>query len=206
MRSYACFAVINGLFRPVGQFGPRKSHSLRQTAREIKSLKMARDGEKIVGEELQRLLTKGATVLNDIQGEKFNIDHVVISPHGIYLVETKTHSKPLKKESKITFDEENIYTDGLRNSRNAINQVKALTNWLQTLLQESTGKKFPIRPVILFPGWFVEKMKKGQDVWILNPKALPVFIENEPVVLKDSEVHLITFHLSRYIRTYKPKK
>src|SRR3990172_3914022 len=37
MLSYAGFAVINGLFRPVGQFGPRKSLSLRQTASRVKS-------------------------------------------------------------------------------------------------------------------------------------------------------------------------
>jgi hypothetical protein len=71
-------------------------------------------------------------------------------------------------------------------------------------LQESTGSKYKIRPVILFPGWFVEPMKRGQDVWILNPKALPTFVANEPVTLKDAEVHLITFHLSRYIRSFTP--
>jgi hypothetical protein len=32
MLFYACFALINGLFRPVGQFVPRTSRSLRQTA------------------------------------------------------------------------------------------------------------------------------------------------------------------------------
>lgn len=169
-------------------------------------LKMARDGEKLVAEGLQEMIKQGATVLNDIQGDKFNIDHVVVSKHGIYLIETKTFSKPAKKEAKISFDNERVFADGFLIDRNPIQQAKALAKWLQELLMQSTGIKFAIRPVVLFPGWFIEPMKRGQEVWILNPKALPTFISNEPVVLKDTDVHLAAFHLSRYIRTFTPKE
>jgi len=40
-----------------------------------------------------------------------------------------------------------------------------------------------------------------REVWVLNPKALPTFIENEPVVLAQEDVMLATYHLSRHIRT-----
>jgi hypothetical protein len=172
----------------------------------IERLKMARDGERIVAEELQTLVRSGATVINDVIADNFNIDHVVVSKHGIYLIETKTLSKPVKKDAKITFDAENIYVDGKTIERNPINQVKALSDWLQNLLKESTGIKFKIHPVVLFPGWFTEKMKGGEDIWVLNPKALPTFISNEPVSLKDTDVHLAAFHLSRYVRTFTPKE
>jgi Nuclease-related domain len=178
---------------------------LLQIVNKMRILVMARDGEKIVAEGLLDLIKQGAAILNDIQGDKFNIDHVVISPHGIYLIETKTYSKPTKKESTISFDSENVFVDGRVVDRQPIRQAKALSKWLQELLQKSTGEKIFVQPVILFPGWFVEPMKKGQEVWILNPKALPTFIANEPVRLKETDVHLITFHLSRYIRTYDAK-
>jgi hypothetical protein len=174
--------------------------------KEVNRLKMARDGEKLVAEGLQEMIKQGATVLNDIQGDKFNIDHVVVSKNGIYLIETKTFSKPAKKEAKISFDNEHVFADGFLIDRNPIQQAKALTKWLQELLTQSTGVKFAIRPVVLFPGWFVEPMKRGQEVWILNPKALPTFISNEPVALKETDVHLAAFHLSRYVRTYTPKQ
>jgi Nuclease-related domain len=174
--------------------------------REINRLVMARDGEKIVAEGLQELIKQGATVLNDVQGGKFNIDHVIVSRNGIYLIETKTFSKPAKKEAKISFDNERVFADGFLIDRNPIQQAKALAKWLQDLLVQSTGIKFAIRPVVLFPGWFIEPMKRGQDVWILNPKALPTFISNEPVLLKDTDVHLVAFHLSRYVRTFTPKE
>jgi hypothetical protein len=167
---------------------------------------MARDGERIVAEELQALIRGGATVINDVLADNFNIDHVVVSKNGIYLIETKTFSKPLKKDAKITFDSDNVFADGLSIDRNPIQQARSLTKWLQDLLMQSTGIKFPVRPVVLFPGWFVEPMKHGQEVWILNPKALPVFISNEPISLKETETHLVAFHLSRYVRTFIPKE
>jgi hypothetical protein len=177
-----------------------------QGKREIERLRMARDGEKLVAERLQEMIKQGATILNDIQSDRFNIDHVVVSKNGIYLIETKTFSKPAKKEARISFNDEHIFADGVRIDRNPIQQAKALSKWLQDLLVQSTGMKFAIRPVILFPGWFIEPMKRGQEVWILNPKALPAFISNEQVVRKDTDVHLAVFHLSRYVRTFIPKQ
>jgi hypothetical protein len=174
--------------------------------RNVERLKMARDGEKLVAEGLQEMIKQGATVLNDIQSDKFNIDHVVVSKNGIYLIETKTYSKPAKKEAKISFTDEKVFADGVLIDRNPIQQAKALAKWLQELLLQTTGKKFSIRPVVLFPGWFIEPMKRGQEVWILNPKALPAFISNESVSLKDPDIHLVAFHLSRYVRTFIPKE
>ena len=180
-------------------------YEINKGRKEISRLRMARDGEKIVAEELQALIKDGATVIHDVLANNFNIDHVVVSKHGIYLIETKTLSKPVKRETKITFYTENIYVDGRSMDRNPIEQVKASSDWLQKLLKESTGIKFKIHPVILFPGWYTEKMKGGENIWILNPKALPTFISNEPAVLKDTDVHLVAFHLSRYVRTFTPK-
>ena len=172
--------------------------------KQIQRLKMARDGEKIVAEELQVLISQGAAILHDVQGNKFNIDHIVVSDHGVFVVETKTFSKPAKKNSKIYVNGKKILIDGITITRDPVEQSCALSKWVQELLQKSTGKTFSIKPVILFPGWFVEPMKSYQDFWVLNPKALPTFIGNEPKNISDSDVHLITFHLSRYIRTYKP--
>ncbi|MBL8102115.1 MAG: NERD domain-containing protein [Anaerolineales bacterium] len=173
--------------------------------KEVNRLKMARDGEKIVAEELQTLLKDGATVFHDVIGNKFNIDHVIVSKHGIFLVETKTYSKPIKKDAVISFDENHLYVDGQKIQRGPIKQVKALVKWLQDLLLQTTGQKFPIHPVILFPGWYTEQIKRGQELWILNPKALPKFIANEPIKIKETDVHLIAYHLSRYIRTHEVK-
>jgi hypothetical protein len=60
--------------------------------REVRALRLERDGEKDVGQKLELLRKKGYEILHDIIGNGFNLDHVLIGPAGIFTVETKTHS------------------------------------------------------------------------------------------------------------------
>src|SRR5262245_53180847 len=59
-------------------YGVLTVNFILKAIREAKRLAMARDGEKLVAEGLQEMIRQGATVINDIQGDKFNIDHVVV--------------------------------------------------------------------------------------------------------------------------------
>ena len=60
----------------------------------IRSLQLGRDGERAVGEFLERLREKGYRVFHDIVGGDFNIDHLLVGETGIYTIETKTISRP----------------------------------------------------------------------------------------------------------------
>lgn len=96
--------------------------------------------------------------------------------------------------------EDEVYVDHYRMERNPLKQSRALSKWVQDLLQETTGKIFPVQGVVVFPGWYVEKMTGKQDVWVLNPKALPTFIRNSQQKLhcvQVEDVRLAYFHLSR---------
>jgi hypothetical protein len=171
--------------------------------KKIKALRQGRDGEKAVGQYLERLRENGTQVFHDVPGKGFNLDHVVISKSGIYVIETKTFSKPDKGEARIIYDGEAVFLHGKIENKQPIIQVKAAVSWLIDLLNESTGKKFNIKPVVVFPGWYIEPTaeSKASDVWVLNPKALPSFIGNSKTQLEDQEVKMASFHLSRYIRT-----
>lgn len=170
--------------------------------KQIKALRLGRDGEKAVGQYLDLLRENGAKVFHDIPGEGFNLDHVVIDKSGIYVIETKTFSKPDKGNPIVTYDGEKILVNGKEPDRNPVIQVKAACNWLKILLKESTGKDCNPRPVVVFPGWFVQLTAeaKSSDVWVLNPKALPSFISNSKPQHKQDELGIFSYHLSRYIR------
>jgi hypothetical protein len=173
----------------------------------LRALRQGRDGEKAVGQFLERLRETGYQVFHDVVGTGFNVDHVLIGPAGLFTIETKTFSKPPGPGVKIGFDGERIFVDGFEPDRDPVVQAKAQTAWLSELLTESTGRKFPARPVILFPGWFVEQSKgSSREVWVLNPKALPDFLANESEVLAAEDVKLASFHLSRFIRTGERRK
>jgi hypothetical protein len=165
----------------------------------VKDLKLGRDGERCVGQFLERLRQGGAQVFHDVPGEGFNLDHVVISPHGLYVIETKTVSKSGPK-AKIRVEGDSLSVGGQIPDRNPIEQVTAAARWLERLLVESTGKRFAARGVVVYPGWFVEQLSARGPVWVLEPKMLPGFIEQEAATIEAADVALATFHLSRYVR------
>jgi hypothetical protein len=172
-----------------------------RTVKEIKLLRLGRDGERAVAEQLDVLKAQGAVVLHDLIGDGFNLDHVILSRQGVFVVETKTRTKPVKGSPIVTFDGKRLLINGFEPEHSPVTQAEGNARWLAQMLRASTGKEFPVSPVVLFPGWYVESSRKGSSIWVLNPKALPSFIEHEPARINESDLHLAAFHLGRYIRT-----
>lgn len=173
----------------------------RKAKRRVVQLKQARDGELVVGQFLDGLREDGARIFHDIPGEGFNLDHVVVSLKGIFVIETKTLSKPYP-DSKITIKDASVLVSGFPMDRDPIKQVRSQVTWLSRVLEETTGKKFPIKGSVVFPGWFVDPPPAGSnlEIWVLSARALPSFIENEPTRLKADDLSLASYHLSRFIR------
>jgi hypothetical protein len=174
--------------------------------RQLRNLRQGMEGEKAVGQYLERLREKGYQVLHDVPGENFNIDHVLIGQAGIFVIETKTISKPISGKPIVEYDGKQVIVNGFTPERNPITQAKAVTSWIKDLIKESTGRSFPVRPVVLYPGWYITQQPSGAEVWVLNPKGLPSFLENQEKTLPPEDVHLATYHLCRYIRNCNDKK
>ena len=170
--------------------------------KQIKSLALGRKGERIVAEIFDNFRSQGFVVFHDIVAKNFNIDHVILTTHGIFTVETKTFSKPPKGE--ITYKDEKIIAGNINTGNEIILQAESQTKWLKSMLKDSTGRDYHVMPVIVFPGWFVQPMPENlkKRIWILNPDALNSFIKNEPIRIQESDIHLAAFHISRYIRMY----
>ncbi len=170
----------------------------------IKLLQLGLDGEKIVGQGLEDLRDIGCKIIHDIPGDGFNIDHVVISRHGIFAIETKTYMKPSGGNARVVFDGETILVNGKSPNRDFISQALAERSWLKNFLIQNSGREFPVKAAIVFPGWFVEHIEKKQrnDLWVLNPKGLASFIVHEPVQISDEDVALATSRLSHHVRNY----
>jgi hypothetical protein len=174
---------------------------LRALIRQLRALKLGRDGERAVGQELEKLRAAGHEIVHDVAAEGFNVDHVVIGPHGIYTVETKTLSRPARGRAELACSDDAILLNGRPMQRNPVPQCKAQAAWLRSLLEESTGRRFEVRPVVVFPGWFVPpECKNRSGVWVLNPRALPEFIRNEPAALTAQQVRSAAYHVRTYCR------
>ena len=167
----------------------------------VRSLRLGLDGEKSVGQFLEAHRKEGWRILHDIPGKGFNVDHVLIAPQGVFAIETKTFSKPVRGDATAEFDGERLLVNGFEPDRNAIAQARAARDWVRELLYETTAIRYPVRGVVVLPGWYVRrpKVRKATDIWVLNPKALPSFIGNEPTALKDEDVALAYSRLSLHV-------
>ncbi len=157
-------------------------------------------GEMVVGQQLEGLRTKGYRVYHDLVEKGFNIDHVLIGPGGVYVIETKTISKPGSGNPTVKYDGEGVLVDGRAPDRDPIAQAKANADRIVEVLGRATGSRPKVRAVVLFPGWWVERQRKGVEVWVLNPEAFVKFLGHEPVVLKSEEIALLSTALETYLR------
>lgn len=172
----------------------------RSAWRRIGNNKLGQIGEEAVGQYLEeKLRPLGAQVLHDIPMDGFNIDHVVIHTTGIYAVETKTHSKPAKGRCDVRYDGTQITVNGFTPDRDPVVQASAQSTSLRDLLESSTGKRFKVQPVVLYPGWYVSSSAQWPDVWVQNEKQLPSTIQHQKPFIDEPDVHLATYHLKRYV-------
>lgn len=93
-----------------------------------------------------------------------------------------------------------MLVDGFAPDRDPIAQARAEAGSLQRILEQHAGRRVVVRPVVLFPGWWVERQPKGVEVWVLNPKALASFVEQEPRQFNEQEVRILAEGLARYVR------
>ncbi|HLX81411.1 MAG TPA: nuclease-related domain-containing protein [Burkholderiales bacterium] len=172
-----------------------------QLRKKIQRLKLGRDGERAVAEILDKLRETGAVVFHDVKASDFNVDHVIACRQGIFVVETKTYSK--RRGSKVSFDGEKLLVDGFQPTRDPVDQARLIARWVAKTLREGTSKTYDVKPVLVFPGWFVNPVKEqgNSDVWVLNPEALPKFVSNAKDMLSEEDFRAAAFHLSRLARS-----
>ena len=163
----------------------------------LRQLQLGRDGERVVGQLLEELRADGYEVLHDIPGDGYNIDHALVGPSGVFAIETKTVRKP-KGDQRVIFSGEAITVAGLTPDRDPIAQVRAAARELGRIVRDRSGLDTPVKPVVLYPGWYTESSGKS-DVWVLNETVFPKWLANEDVKLSDIQVRQISTGIARHV-------
>ena len=168
---------------------------------EARRIKQGRDGERAVGQHLDRHLRKrGCHVFHDVAMEAGNIDHVIVCERGVFTVETKTCSKPMFGKSEIIYEDRSIIINGYHNQK-IFYQAQREARWLKSFLSSRMGKEIGVKPVVVFPDWYVKNsLGNMKEVWVLNQKALVKFIDKEPEALSAQEKEVAAEKLGEYIR------
>lgn len=128
--------------------------------------------ERATAQELAPLVAKGCAVYHDVPGDNFNLDHVVLGPSVVFMVETKFRRKPAAKgtaSALVTFDGKSLVFPGWRDTK-MLDQALAQTRWLGEYLYQKTGERVPVKPVLALPGWYVKSSARSSDVRVINPR------------------------------------
>lgn len=164
----AAFALLGvglfgiGLYRYIGHYRAREQ---------------ARDGllaERVTGMQLNRLVASGCRVLHDLPADSFNIDHVVVSPAGVYAIETKSFRKPKRlaadQACKVSYDGVGLSFPDF-STRAPIDQAVRQAKWLRSVLEEALRQDVPVMPAVALPGWYIDRTAaaKSADVRVFTP-------------------------------------
>lgn len=177
---------------------------------QVIKLHQAVEAEIATGQELNLLMRDGAWVFHDIPYQYGNIDHVIVSKGGVFAIETKGFSKPeapsdeFEKPTAMEIQGEVLITP-FGKSKQPVQQALVHARWLRDEIQRRFSVIVPVRAVLAFPGWRVERAFDN-ECWAINPKrgnALRNAITQNKIEEKD--VNLIASWIEDLSRSIVPK-
>ena len=147
-----------------------------QTHEELSNYRLGFHGERAVGEELSHLMAEGCRVFHDLPIEPYgNIDHVIVSPAGVFAVETKTVRKSPapkgKRDWNAEFDGEAVHFPNWKDTM-MVEQARMQAERLSTFLTSAVGAPVAVQAVLTLPGWFLKSRVPPGKVRVLNPKVI----------------------------------
>ncbi len=167
--------------------------------------RLGMEGELYTGSELNQLLLSGCRVFHDVPTDYGNIDHVVVSKSGVFVVETKMIGKLREGGSaKITIDYPRKcvkFSD--RDWRLPTEQLDTNAAWLSNFLKSSVGRPVKVEPMLALPGYFIEK-RIGRGAVVFNPKNPETFFVQKHEIHSSNDIQQIAFQIEQLCRNIKP--
>jgi hypothetical protein len=140
------------------------------------------DAEVVVA-QLLRGMPKEYHVFHDLVFEGFNIDHVVIGPTGVFIVETKSH------RHKVSAKGEALLLNGRPFEKPILNQAWSEAFTLRDRLPQINGKPCSVQPILCFPNAFIEVQGPVKGVIVVPRHFLSrVITRRRDVTLSQPEI------------------
>jgi hypothetical protein len=194
------------------QVNPVGGSAALRKARSLRDPKWTKGaaGEYLMDLSLHNHVNEGAVILTDRQvpGTKSNIDHIVVAPSGVWIIDTKNWKGKIQYKSPTrSSTSKRLLVDG----RDRTSAVEAIFNQVIPVAQIIEDKAVPIKPALVFINgdWsdtsatriLGSRPHQHLTVWISWPKAIWKKI-NEPGPLDQDAVKRIGTALDTALRPY----
>src|SRR5574344_2381193 len=141
----------------------------------LRKIKQGERGERIVAQEIEKTPIENGN-------RKFNIDHLLVGPNGVFAVETKNYTKPNKGGCEVFYDGKEILWAGRKHDKDELTQAQAVAKSAHELILRETGLSVFVKPVLCAVGWYARsKNLYGNAVLLVMEKTLSsVILKSEP--------------------------
>jgi hypothetical protein len=162
---------------------------------------------RVVAEAIEPLRQLGLRVFHDVPALEatppFTLDHIIVGPAGVYLLKTKTVNRGKARagldEHKIVYDgHELIFPWG--DDAKPLSEIRDPAVWLDHWLVQLLGRRVPVHPVLVFPGWWVEDQAAQSAVRVTNPLQVAALASRREAVLTAEQIELVAKHLESRCR------
>ena len=173
----------------------------------VQNLRLGLRGEQAVAEALQEVADCGYRTFHDFPGgEDWNIDHVVVGPPGVFLIETKARNRMRpRRGQQQPAHVVHVYGDSLQfpsgQDLKAIPQAERNAKWMAGYLTKKTGEKVEVEALVVLPGWWFEvKKPTPKGTMVMNADYLKKYLTGRPVRLPEAQVRRISAALEEKCR------
>jgi hypothetical protein len=138
------------------------------------------DGERLTAKQLRKLRSRGWHAVHDRQGRFGNLDHIVVGPAGVFLLDSKNLSGVVSADSagvSVRYGE--AASDGFTNTRLPAAMRGAAAD-LKTLLTAATGMSSWVQAVVVIWGDFPAGTVTGDKVEYVRGDLLGEWLLRQP--------------------------
>lgn len=165
--------------------------------KEAENIRLGLRGEQAVAAALHEVADCGFRAFHDFPGGgNWNIDHIVVGPAGVFVIETKARSRvrPRRQdhpEHIVRVCGRLLQFPSEKNVK-AIPQAERNADWLAGYLTKMTGEKVEVEAIVVLPGWFVESKEPSSGAaLVMNAKYLMTYLRSRNPKLADAQVRRI---------------
>jgi hypothetical protein len=135
-------------------------------------------------EDLEKI--QGCKIINDFQMDRGNIDHICISPTGIFTIETKA------AYGIISYRDGKLKRNGKEFEKDFLRQVRGESFFLDKLIKERLKKDYYIVPILVFANARIDTgtiFHPIEKVWVCRRGFECKVIENSRDHLNNEEIN-----------------
>ena len=188
-----------------GFLAGRRTVAIRNLMRLRRNCQLGLRGEQAVAESLTEIASFGYRAFHDLPGEgKWNIDHVVVGPSGVFAIETKARRRRVgagkQPAHEVHYDAEKLYFP-TGEDREAVPQARGNARWVAEYLTKETGERVNAMPLLVLPGWYVKRLVADTKGFMaMNTTYLKKYLADQPEKLPPAQVRRIITALEKKCR------